>query len=78
MKKLIILSIAIVSLSSCGHDYYVRSVDTNRIIYMDGSEIGQDNKVGDTIRMNGTQRIDSITIVKTQFTGVVISVDSKN
>lgn len=82
MKKLILLSIAVIALSSCGRDYMVRSVETNRIIYMDGSQIGQDNKIGDTIRTEQTWRTplagDKDTIMNYKFTGVVISVDSKD
>lgn len=78
MKTLIIIAVILITLTSCGKSYIVRSVDTNRYLYMDGSDIGQDNKVGDTIRMNGTQRIDSVTVVATRFTGVIISVDKKD
>lgn len=79
MKKLILIAtVAIVALSSCGKSYMVRSVDTNNIIYMDGNEIGQDNKIGDTIRMNSTHRVDSVNIAEVTFTGVVISVDKKD
>lgn len=78
MKTIIIIAAVLITLTSCGHSYFVRSLDTNNIIYMDGSEIGQDNKIGDTIRMNGTKRIDSVAVAKIEFTGVVISVDKKD
>lgn len=81
MKKLIILSIATLLLSSCGKSYMVRDFANNDIIYMDNNDLGNDYKVGDTVRMTGTQRVpltsERDTILGTQFTGVVVSVDKR-
>lgn len=75
MKKLILVAaVAIVTLASCGKSYVVLTLDNGRFVGLESSEIGNDKKVGDTIRMESTWRIDSVTVAKTQFTGVVTSV----
>lgn len=76
--KLIIIAVGLSTLASCGHSYVVRSLATDQYIYMDGSQIGNARKEGDTIHLEGPQRVDSVTVVNATFTGVVVSVDKKN
>lgn len=78
MKKILLIASIATVLASCGRSYIVRSVETNNYIYMDGSQIGQDHKAGDTIRMESAWRIDSVTVAKTLFTGVVVDASKKD
>lgn len=77
MKKLILIAaIAIVTLASCGKSYVVHNTATNNLEMVDGSDVGNDFKVGDTIRSSNTHRLTAIGNVfeTTKFEGVVIEV----
>lgn len=76
--KIIIAAISLLSLASCGKSYMVHNTATNSLEIIDGSDVGNDFKVGDTIRSQNTHRLTSIgnAFETTKFTGVVISVDN--
>lgn len=75
--KIIIAALALSTLASCGKSYLVHNVDTNRLEYVESSEVGEHN-VGDTIRTQNVHRVtDTGTAFETtKFTGVVISVEN--
>lgn len=79
MKKLILISaIAIVTLASCGESYLVHNIANNRLEYLQSSEVGNDFKVGDTIRTQNVHRLTDIgnAFEATKFEGIVISVEN--